>query len=43
MYMMSFSALVYARVVAPLSKHQTFHDILQKLYVLKKTSVMINS
>lgn len=37
-----FSALVYARVVAPLSKHQTFHDILPKLYV-KKTSVMINS
>lgn len=33
-----FSALVYARVVAPLSKHQTFHDILPKLYVQKNFS-----
>ena len=33
-----FSALVYARVVAPLSKHQTFHDILPKLYVKKNFS-----
>lgn len=33
-----FSALVYARVVAPLSKHQIFHDILPKLYVQKNFS-----
>ena len=33
-----FSALVYARVFAPLSKHQTFHDILPKLYVQKNFS-----
>ena len=33
-----FTALVYARIVAPVSKNKTFHEVLPKLYIPKNFS-----